>query len=72
MKKTPDHYIHAHQVYAKSFVRSSACGCVTYIRNNKQYTYSGMIASIHDHQKRTLAKIRDYYYAEFKKQHNIM
>lgn len=72
MKKTPAQYLSTHDQYVQSFVYCGGGGSVTYKRNGKNYTYSGMTEAVRKHQAQTLEKIKAYYYAEFKKQHNIV
>lgn len=64
--KTPLQLIQMHKAYEQSFQHSSRAGSVTYYRKGKQYTYSAMSFLVQDHLKKTLLKIKDIHFAEFR------
>jgi len=65
-RKTPEQYLHDHAAFCSSFTRRSCAGTVSYVKGTKLFTYSGMQAEIHKHMKKTVAKIKEIHFEEFK------
>lgn len=69
--KSPLQLIYDHERYANSFVQVSAAGTVVYMKSNKAHTYSAKTSLIHQHLKRTLAKIKVIHRKEFEAELNV-
>lgn len=65
-KKTALQLMEEHKKYENSFVKQSGAGTVTYERSGRSHTYCAMSWRVKNHLVKTLEKIKELHFEEFK------